>query len=78
MLGDDEIKEMHEQIQAMEKELSERKKALHDAKYQGLRAAMEARKQADDAVKMELKALGYNQPSAFNIPHMPLNWNWKF
>ena len=78
MLGDDEIKEMHEQIQAMEKELSERKKTLHDAKYQGVRAAMEARKQADDAVKMELKALGYNQPSAFSMPHMPLSWNWKF
>ena len=70
MLGDDEIKEMHEHIQAMEKELSERKKTLHDAKYQGLRAAMEARKQADDAVKMELKALGYNQPSAFSMPHI--------
>jgi len=78
MLDDDEIKEMHEQIQAMEKELAEHKKTLHNAKYQGLRAAMEARKQADDAVKMELKALGYNQPSAFSMPHMPLSWNWKF
>ena len=28
MLGDDEIKEMQEQINAMEKDLAERKKAL--------------------------------------------------
>jgi Skp family chaperone for outer membrane proteins len=74
MIGDDELKEMQEQIQAMEKELAERKKELQSVKYQGLRAAMEARKEADEAVKMELKALGYNQAASFG---QPFSWNWR-
>ncbi len=50
MLGDEEIKEMQEQIAAMEKDIAERKKQLHEARYAGLRSAMEARKAAEDAV----------------------------
>ena len=78
MLGDDEIKEMHEQIQAMENELSERKKQLHQVKYQGLHTAMQAKKEAEEAVKLELKALGYNNTVPFTMPNMPLSWDWKF
>ena len=58
MLGDDEIKEMHESIREMEAELKEKKKALRDAKYAGVRAAMQARQEADAAVRQELKDLG--------------------
>lgn len=74
MLGDDEIKEMQDQITAMEKDLVERKKQLHEAKYAGLRSAMEARKAADDAVRQELRSLGVSTVSS-----LPSPWNglWR-
>ena len=74
MLGDDEIKEMQEQINAMEQDLAERKKALHEAKYAGLRSAMEARKTAEDAVRQELRSLGVS-----TISSLPSPWNglWR-
>ena len=70
MLGDDEIKEMQQQIDEMEKEVRARKKALHEAKYAGLRAAMQTRKDADAAIREELKSLGY--PTATTFP--TLDW----
>ena len=73
MIGEDEIKEMQEHIQEMETELAAKKKALREAKYAGLRAAMRARKEADEAVKQELKDLGI-QPSSFGIP---FDFHWK-
>ena len=74
MLGDDEIKEMQDQITAMEKDLAERKKQLHEAKYAGLRSAMEARKAADDAVRQELRTLG-----VATVSSLPSPWNglWR-
>ena len=74
MLGDDEIKEMQDHITAMEKDLAERKKQLHEAKYAGLRSAMEARKAADDAVRQELRSLGVSTVSS-----LPNPWNglWR-
>ena len=73
MIGEDEIKEMQEHIQEMETELAAKKKALREAKYAGLRAAMQARKEADLAVKQELKDLGI-QTSSFGIP---FDFHWK-
>ncbi len=73
MIGDDEIKEMQEHIQEMENELAAKKKALREAKYAGLRTAMQARKEADLAVKQELKELGI-QTSSFGIP---FDFHWK-
>mgnify|MGYP003651969232 FL=1 len=74
MLGDDEIKEMQEQIDVMEKHLADRKKELHDAKYAGLRSAMEARKTAEAAVREELRSLGISTVSS-----LPSPWNglWR-
>ena len=74
MLGDDEVKEMQEEISAMEKELRERKRELHDKRYAGLRTAMEARKAADDAVRQELRSLGVSTVSS-----LPSPWNglWR-
>ena len=74
MLNEEEIKEMQEQINAMEKDLAERKKALNDAKYAGLRSAMEARKAAEDAVRQELRSLGMS-----SISSLPSPWNglWR-
>ena len=75
MLGDDEIKEMQEHIKAMEHELAEKKKALREAKYAGLRTAVQARKEADDAIKQELKDLGIQTSYLSGVP---LYSNWKF
>ncbi len=68
MLGSDEIKEMQEHIEAMEKELRERKKELSAAKYAGVRSAMQARKDADQLLTEELRALGVRA----------INWNPLF
>jgi len=74
MIEESEINELQEHIKAMEKELVEKKKALREVKYAGLRAAMQARKEADEAVKQELKYLGV-QPTSFGIP---FDFSWKF
>lgn len=73
MIGTEEIKEMQEHISELEREIAAKKKALREAKYAGLRAAMQARKEADDAVRQELKDLGV-QPTSFGIP---LDFRWK-
>lgn len=76
MISVDEMKDMQEEIRAMETELAEKKKALREAKYAGLRTAMQARKEADEAIKQELKDLGY-QSTSFGIPLTTTNL-WKF
>ena len=76
MITEDELNEMQEDILAMTKELAEKKKALREAKYAGLRTAVQARKEADDAIKQELKELGYPSTS-FGIP-LTSSINWKF
>lgn len=76
MITEDALKEMHEEIRAMEADLAEKKKALREAKYAGLRTAVQARKEADDAIKQELKELGYPSTS-FGIP-LTSSINWKF
>lgn len=58
MLGDAEIQEMQEEIAALEDQLKQRKRELHEKRYGGLRTAMEARKAADSAIMEELKSLG--------------------
>ena len=74
MIGDAEIQELQDNIKEMEQELLEKKKALREAKYAGLRTAMQARKEADEAIRQELKELGV-QPTSFGIP---FHYNWKF
>jgi aspartate aminotransferase-like enzyme len=74
MIGESEIKEMQEHIAEMEREIAAKKKALRDAKYAGLHAAMQARKEADEAVKQELKELGIKTSSL----NFPLDFYWKF
>ena len=58
MLGDDEIKELQDEIKMLEEQLRERKRELSEKRYAGLRAAMEERKEADQLLSDELKALG--------------------
>jgi len=59
MLGDDEIKDMNDEIRHMEEELLMKKRKLNEARYSGLRAAVEARQSADKAILEELRSLGY-------------------
>ena len=73
MLGDDEIKELQDEIKMLEEQLRERKRELSEKRYAGLRAAMEARKEADQAIRQELKDLGI-QTSSFGIP---FDFHWK-
>ena len=69
-MADKKIEDLQKDIESMEKELSEAKKTLREMKTKGLREAMEAKKMADQAVREELKALGYNSPSSFS-------WYWR-
>ena len=57
------IEDLQKDIENMEKELAEAKKTLREMRTKGLREAMEAKKMADEAVKEEMKALGYSQDS---------------
>ena len=58
MLGDDEIKQMQEEIDLLEAQLKERRHDLHKARYANLRKAVQARKDAEEEVMAELSKLG--------------------
>ncbi len=53
------IDEMAEMIKEKEKELYEMKKEYRERRTEGLRSAIEQRKEAENLVRDELKALGY-------------------
>jgi len=53
-----EFDALHEEIQELEKQLLEKKKEYREYRTAGLRAAMEARSEAEKAVREEMKALG--------------------
>ena len=55
---DKKIEDLKLEIEQMEKQLAEAKKAYREMRTKGLRDAMEAKKLADEAVKEEMKALG--------------------
>ena len=65
------IDELNKDIETMEKELAEAKKTLREMRTKGLREAMEAKKLADEAVKEEMKALGYPSTATH------FNWYWR-
>ena len=64
-MSDKKLEDLKSNIENMEKELAEAKKAYREMRTKGLREAMEAKKLADEAVKEEMKALGvsYSQDS---------------
>ena len=64
MTDSKKIEDLQKDIETMEKELAEAKKTLRDMRTKGLREAMEAKKLADEAVREEMKALGYNYNSS--------------
>ena len=65
------LDELKSDIEEMEKQLAEAKKQYREMRTAGLRDAMEARKVADEAVKEELKNLGYTP--AYN-PFTGITW----
>tara|TARA_B100000963_G_scaffold355092_1_gene372704 strand:+ start:1718 stop:1948 length:231 start_codon:yes stop_codon:yes gene_type:complete len=65
------IEDLKLEIEQMEKQLNEAKKAYREMRTKGLRDAMEAKKLADEAVKEEMKALGYPATATH------FNWYWR-
>ena len=68
---DKKIEDLKLEIEQMEKQLAEAKKAYREMRTKGLRDAMEAKKLADEAVKEEMKALGYPATTTH------FNWYWR-
>jgi archaellum component FlaC len=62
------VEELKSEIDEMEKQLAEAKKAYREMRTAGLRDAIEAKKLADEAVKEELKSLGYSNTYSYNNP----------
>jgi len=58
MNDNEEIQILQAEIEAMEADLKERKRVLQERRYAGLRVAMQARKDADQSINEELRALG--------------------
>ncbi|QBQ72431.1 hypothetical protein CRP1_gp22 [Roseobacter phage CRP-1] len=58
MLGDAEIEDLQNEIAAMEENLDAMKRELREARFAGVRKAMQARKEADQLLSEELRALG--------------------
>ena len=68
---DKKIEDLKLEIEQMEKQLAEAKKAYREMRTKGLRDAMEAKKLADEAVKEEMTALGYPATATH------FNWYWR-
>ena len=62
------LDELKANIEEMEKQLAEAKKEYREMRTAGLRDAIEARKAADEAVKEELKNLGYSNTYSYSNP----------
>ena len=58
MLGDAEIEDLQNEIAAMEENLEAMKRELREKRFAGVREAMKARKEADQLLSEELRALG--------------------
>jgi len=59
---DDELNELAEQIKDAERHLNDLRKEYRERKTAGLRAAIDARNEADKVLREELRALGYRNP----------------
>jgi len=77
MADEKKLNDLKANIENMEKELAEAKKAYRDMKTKGLKDAMEAKKLADEAVKEELKALGYNYNSSSSYSEWNPFTGWR-
>tara|TARA_R100001082_G_scaffold32992_1_gene17096 strand:- start:1471 stop:1686 length:216 start_codon:yes stop_codon:yes gene_type:complete len=62
------IDDLAEMIKEKEKELLEMKKEYRERRTEGLRSAIEQRKEAEKLVRDEMKALGYGHTYSSNLP----------
>ena len=56
------IETLAEEITATERRLNDLRKEYRERKTAGLRAAIEARNEADKLIREEMKSLGYQSP----------------
>ena len=75
-MSDKKLEELQANIENMEKELAEAKKAYREMRTKGLKDAMEAKKLADEAVKEEIKALGYTYNTSSSYEWSPFT-GWR-
>ena len=59
---ENDIEALAEQIKDAEQHLAELRKEYRELRTAGLRAAIDARNEADNVLREELKALGYRDP----------------
>ena len=60
-----ELDALAEEINATEQKLSDLRKEYRERKTAGVRAAIEARNEADKVLREELRAIGYRDPLDF-------------
>ena len=60
-----ELEALAEEIKSVEQQLNDLRKEYRDRKTAGVRAAIEARNEADKVLREELKAIGYRDPMDF-------------
>ena len=77
MVMDKKIEDLQKDIATMEKELAEAKTAYREMRTKGLKDAMEAKKLADEAVKEELKALGYTYNTSSSYKEWSPFTGWR-
>ena len=61
----DDLDSLLDEIKSTEKHLAELRKEYRERKTAGVRAAIEARNEADKVLREELKAIGYRDPIDF-------------
>ena len=59
-MDDYDVETLAEEIKITEQKLSDLRKEYRERKTAGLRAAIEARNEAEAMIREEMKALGYN------------------
>ena len=67
-MTDIKLDDMADMIREKEKELLEMKKEYRERRTEGLRSAIEQRKEAEKLVRDEMKALGYGHTHSSNLP----------
>ena len=61
------LEELSEQIREAETHLMELRKEYRERKTAGVRAAIEARNEADKVLREELRAMGYSTTTPFSM-----------
>ena len=64
-MDDYDVETLAEEIKITEQKLSDLRKEYRERKTAGVRAAIEARNEADKVLREELRAIGYRDPLDF-------------